>query len=137
MKKAFWIFQISNLLSLLFFTVIILNYIVPSTMIWIKDYMYLYFAVIIIVIYSRKWALRFDPNAENPMTIIPICKYLQYIGIGSFLLFAVLRIFGSENLLIIGAGFSLTCMIVAYLLSFILKTTKEKDASLIDNIDFE
>lgn len=137
MKKAFWIYQISNFLSLLFFTVLVMNYVFPETLIWIKKYMYLYFGVIIIVIYSKKWATKFDPNSDNPISTILICKYLQYIGVGSFILFALIKMMGFDFYLKFGGIFSILCVLIAYILTFVLKPKKVKDHSLLDDIEFE
>lgn len=137
MNKAFWIYQISNLLSLVFFSVIVINYVYPETLIWIRTYIYLYFGAIIFVIYSKKWATKFDPNSDNPISTILICKYLQYIGIGAFIVFAILKIVGVDDLLKIGGIFSISCMVLAYILTFVLKPKKVIDTSLLDDIEFE
>lgn len=89
--------------------------------------------------YGLRWYLKKKyPKAENPLFAIPICKLLQYVGVGSFLLVAILREFGIDWMNY-GAVFSSVVVITGYILSFVLPAPilVTTSADIIDDIEFE
>jgi hypothetical protein len=138
-RKAFWIYQISNLLSFSLFIIIVIQFVEPTYVRWLRNPMYLYVIILLIIYFTKPVARRYHPTLENPLTAIPVCQVLQYVGVGSFVMFVVLKVFANIWIVQYGALFSFACFLVAIILSFVLKPKgwTVEDNELLDDIDFD
>jgi hypothetical protein len=139
MRKAFWVYQISNLLSFALFTIIVAQFVEPTYVQWLTNPMYLYVLILLIIYFTKPVARRFHPTLDNPLNAIPVCQLFQYIGVGSFVVFVLLKVFADIWVVQYGSLFSFACFFIAIVLSFILKPKgwESKPSELLDDIDFD
>jgi hypothetical protein len=94
---------------------------------------------LLIIYFTKPIARKFHPTLENPLTAIPICQAFQYVGVGSFVMFVVLKVFANIWIVQYGAVFSFACFLIAILFSFIKKPSgwDMSDKELLDDIEFD